>query len=52
MRKVHLEDKKEQKTQMRGDKNQLDDILDTVDTMAKSNNGADVLMEILEMKIF
>ena len=37
-----------QKTQMRGDNNQLDDILDTVDTMAKSNNGADVLMEILD----
>jgi len=37
-----------QKTQMRGDNNQLDDILDTVDTMAKSNNGVDVLMEILD----
>ena len=37
-----------QKTQMRGDKVQLDDILDTVNTMAKSNNGADVLMEILD----
>ena len=37
-----------QKTQMRGDNNQLDDILDTVNTMAKSNNGADVLMDILD----